>query len=493
MSGFLCRIVTLISQFAIKTVFISKLGADLLGINGLFTNILLVLSLADLGLNTVMSYSYYKPIANKDEDKLSALTNYYKKVYNYIALIVAVIGIAFLPFLKFIVHTETAVEHLNVIYLLYIFDTVVSYLFVYKTTILTADQRATVSNIYGTVVQIIKATVQIFILFFWGNFILYLVSGSAISLLNNLFQARKVEHYYPYVNNRSCKLNLDEKREITQNIKSGVIYKISGVLLNGTDNILISAIVGTIWVGLLSNYLTIITALKSLLVMIFGSLTASIGNMVQVEDKEKKEAIFNTMLFISQWISSILVVGLYIMIDDVIFTWIGKDFLLSRNIVIVNIIMAYCSCVLQPVYSFREAMGLYRKTKYVMFMTAILNIVISILLGVYMGVFGILLASLIAMFLTYIWYEPIILYRECFQKSSKPYWISNIKNIIITLAIAFLANACLKNYICHNWFDIILKSIIVFFLANVLYFLFHIKSPYYQSILNRVKYLWRKI
>ena len=486
-SGMMAKVLLIVLEFVSRAVFIKYLGEELLGINGVFANIIQILSLAELGMNNVVNFSFYKPIAEKDTQKVTRLIKFYKKIYNFIAISVLVIGLLVVPFLDYIVNTTIKVDNLSVIYLVFLADTVFSYLFVYKATLLRADQKGYILTKYEMISNVVRVFLQIAAMYLFGNIIIYLLIKVIVSVVTNGISAIKAEKEYPYIKNDEGELDKKEKTEIFNTIKSGFIYKIAGILLNSTDNVLISMILGTIWVGYLANYNTIITGLSSFYAVIFTSLTASIGNLVVLEAKEKKLEIFEIMLVVSSWLAIVFSVCLFVLSGEFVTLWIGEKFILDDGVVLAKVLMLYLSCSLQPLFCYREALGLYRKTKYVMLAAAVINIVLSIVMGYMFGLAGILFASIIAMLLTYLWYEPVILYKECFEIGSKVYFVQRIGEVISMLFALVVLNYVNTFIPATTWITWFIKAVVLFVIINIYCWLLFRKSNGYTYILNKIK------
>lgn len=484
--GFLNQVTTLVLSFISRTIFIKILGVELLGVNGLFTDVLSLLSMADLGFNTAMVYSFYKPIAYKDTKKISALINFYKKIYNVIAIAITVIGIAILPFLNFIVNTEKEIPLLKVYYLFGLASVVISYLFVYKTSIINADQKNYIVTRIAIVVNFIKTSIQIISLIIFKNYIIYLVVNLICNFLNNYIASKKAVELYPYINENN-KLNSEDKNGIFNNIKSIFVYKVSSLLLTATDNALISIIVGTIVVGYYSNYLMITNKVIAIIQIIFAALTASIGNLIIKEKSEKRYEIFKAAQSISFIICGIIVTSFTLLINDFIGIWLGKEFVFNYVVVLAISFNMYLSCVLQPLWTYREATGLYIRTKYVMLIAAIVNLILSIILGKLFGVGGILLASAIARLSTYFWYEPLLLFKEYFEKPVKEYYIPIYINIFIMAIVILVFNQVFSNFIVTSWSVLILKTTFCGFATSVLFLLIYSKSEGFKIILDKIE------
>jgi O-antigen/teichoic acid export membrane protein len=484
--GFSYQFVTLIFGFISRTVFINTLGVDLLGVNGLFMDVLILLSIADLGLNTAMVYSLYKPIAEQDTVKVSALIHFYKKIYKIIAIAVTVIGICILPFLDFIVNTDQEIPLLKVYYLFSLASVVISYLFVYKTSIIIADQKNYLVTRISLVTSFISTIIQIISLIIFKNYIVYLIINLIFNFLNNYIASRKATQLYPYLQQKQ-ELEEQDKKDIFTNIKSIFLYKVSGLLLNATDNILISILIGTTVVGYYSNYLMVTNRIVAIIQIFFGALTASIGNIIVKETSEKRYEVFNATQSVSFIICGIIVTSFSVLINDLIQVWIGKEFMFDNKFVLVISLNMYLACVLQPLWTYREATGLYVKTKYVMLVAAVVNLILSVILGQVLGVSGILLASAISRLTTYFWYEPLLLFKNYFSKPVWRYFISIIINVVITGGAIVSFNKVLAGIVVTSWALLIVKGVICGIGTSVIFLLLYSRTEGFKIIIKKFK------
>ncbi len=488
-TGFLNQLISLVFSFASRTVFIYYLGIEYLGINGLFANILQVLSMADLGFNTAMVYSMYKPLKDDDHEMLAALMSYYKKIYNIIACVVFGIGILIIPVLPYIVVTDKEIPNLTIYYVLYLMNTVVSYLCIYKTSITSADQKSYLLNNYDSLFIIIRNVLQILALVIFKNFLVYLTIQIVISFVSNLYKAKKSEKLYPYINNK-IELDNSVKKDIFNNVKSMFLYKIGGVLLNNTSNIMISIMVGTIYVGYYSNYLLVINAVMTFTNLVFNSMTASIGNINVSADLDKRLEIFNRVNFVAIWIFSFCGICFYILFQDFITLWLGAEFLLDKKTLIAIVLNFVIPGTIRTVSLYRDTNGMFHKTKYIFFVTAIINLILSLILGKFFGLLGILISSVIARLLTNVWFEPFVLFKDFFNLNPwKHYFIKQIKYWVVFIVLmlgvelicSFLGNTTIISFL--------LKIIICIIVPNtVMMIVYHKKDEfvYLKSIVNKV-------
>lgn len=480
------KIIIMILEFVSRAVFIEYLGSELLGVNGVFINIIQCLSLAELGMNNVVMYSYYEPLAKKDKKRLASLNQFYKKIYNIIAIMIGIIGAFLIPFIKIIINTDKEIPHLIIIYFLYLTDTIVSYLFIYKSIILSADQKSYIFFKYEIIINTIRILLQIISLLLFKNYFIYLFIKIIFSIFINIIKAKKTDKLYPYINLPEL-LNSKDKNQIIKTIKAGFIYKISAILLNSTDNILISVICGTVWVGLLSNYITITTAVSSFVVIIFGNLTASIGNLINETSTEKKQEVFEILELAAGWLGIVCFCSTTLLCSEFINLWIGKEYILDKYTVLMKMLMLFFSCTMQPIFSYREALGLYRKTKYIMLLAAVINILLSIIMGIIWGVAGILAASLISVIITYFWYEPIILYKECFNGNFLIYFLKYIRNVCICICCYSILRYIFNKIYAATWLIWVLKSILLLGICNLLCLAFFYKTQEFKKLIYYIK------
>lgn len=485
-TGLSFQIITIILGFVNRSVFLYCLSVDYLGIQGLFSDILSMLSLADLGFSTVMIYSLYEPLAKNDQKKIAALIGFYKKVYLAIAIFFAVVGAALIPFLKYIINLENEIPHLQVYYVLYLANMISSYLVVYKTNILEADQKGYIIQKYSIIFSIAQSVSMMIFLLLTKNYIVYLVVQVAFTYTKNLFTSFKAEKTYPFIRQKEV-LKKAEKIVVVKNVGSAFLYRVSGVLINATDNTLISVLVNTSMVGYYSNYSLIVTRLTALINSVFYSITASLGNLVATEGEEKRFRLFKTLQTMSAILSAFCTVCLMYLIQDFILIWLGKEYQLDKFILCAIIVNFFLSISLLPIWIYRDATGLYRKTRYIMLICAFLNILYSVILGKICGLAGILIATSLSRISTYFWYEPRLLFKQYFGKSCKIYFKLLLKNILITAFLILTVNFTSNRIYVDGVLTFIVKLILTVLISVIVLLLFYHKDEGAKVIINKIK------
>lgn len=485
-----------IMTFVVRTVFIHKLGQEYLGLDGLFINILNMISLTELGIGTSINYILYKPLAKKDYKKVSMIMSFYKKAYFLIGVIVSVIGFIIMAFIPKIVG-NTSIHHLYFIFFLYLLNTVFIYFISYKDTLILADQKNYKLTMINFAINLFMSGFQILILYMTKNFIFYVLIQTIFTLIQRILINRYVTKTYQEVDFSSKdKLPKKEFKKIMTNIKAMFMHKFGFYLVNSTDNIIISSAVGLKAVGLYTNYLSIVNIVTTLLNSLFTAVTSSFGNLIVLEKNETQENVFNIINFGAFILYGYVAVGFAIMLNTFIKLWIGNDYLLANSIVILLCFNFYIMGMIAPIDTVRQASGKYTKDKYVSLIQAFFNIILSIIFVQKMGILGVLLGTTISTLFLPTLIKPYIIYKYVFDKNSKKYYLNYIKDltviILIYLGISKVISLC--NFSITIWsfiFSIFIISILYFFIIFIIYRKNQYFCYYYQLLKKSLKCLKR--
>lgn len=488
-----CQVLYIIVSFVCRTVFTNTLGVEYLGLNGLFSNILTMLSFVELGMGSALVYKMYKPLAMNDEYTLCVYIRFYKKIYTLIAIIVAVIGLSLIPFLRFIVKAPNIEINITVLYMLFLLDTVISYLYVYKKSILIADQKNYVVAIYTQVFNVIMNVGQIIILLITHNFIFYLVFKILCDWLNNYFCSRHAEREYPYINNQvKDSIPDSDKKELKESIKGLFFGKIASVAFDGTDNIFISAFVGVSSVGIVSNYSLILTTINSLLNQVFYSLTSSIGNLGATSVREDVRNVLRRIYFINTLLYGYLFVGMVLVLRMfVVDIWVGPEYSLTITTVTLLVLELCLRGMHYPVYMTRTAMGLFHQMKYIPPICAVLNIALDLILGINFGITGIIIATVVSRCFTR-FADITVLYKEYLGCKRSAYYRHHLKFLILILFCSIVSYLCIAPIRIEVLvIEFIVKVIIITVIYwGIMVLVFHNSSEYkyyYELICSKFR------
>lgn len=479
------KIVTLVLVLVSRKIFIKYIGVEYLGINSLFANVLTLLSLADLGIGTAMNVSLYKPIAEKDYKTLSAIIGYFKKIYWVIAAVITVVGLGLIPFLKYIVNMDQDIPHLYLYYIIMVCRNAFSYLLAYKTSIINADQKSSTNDNIVIWLTFAKTVLEVIVIIAFKNFLAYLLIDVLFVVSRNLIVTCVANKEYPFLKEKA-ELDGEVKKRIRSNVFSLSIYKISYVALNGTDNILMSVMVGTVFVGMYANYYSVASNIEAMLGLVFMALTPSIGNLVATSKSKDIYRVFNLTQITSFWISGVVCAGLMFLTQDFITMWLGENMLLDKYTVAAIALYQYYAICMRPIWIFREGTGMYRQIRYIMLATAGLNIVLSIVLGKYLGLSGILFATTIANMLTCFLYEPRILFKSFLDTSPIIYYRDYFINALLTLFGMALCYFALRRLTEVSPIMFVVKGVICVSIMSAVYFIRYFKTPEFKELAQRV-------
>jgi len=412
----------IVAGYISRVIFTRTLSASYAGVNGLFADILGVLSLSELGIASAMSYALYRPIAQNDIPGLQAVMKLYKRLYMYVAAFVGTVGLVMLPFLDYFAGDLSAIKHLELIYLLYLGNSVTSYLLMYRSTLITAHQRGYIVSLYCTAFSLTQIILQIILLMTTQSYIAYLLTAIIGSLLCNLCISRRAGRMYPYLREKNNhELPEAEKQEIRRNIWALAMHRLGAVIINNTDNLLISRFAGIASVGIYSNYYLVIYSIQQVLAKLFQGMAASIGNLGASEDRDAIEPVFYNAFFIGQWVYSLTAICLYELLPPFIELSFGPAYLLDSRTVLILCILVFLQGMRKAVATFWYALGMFWLDRYKALAEAALNLIFSIILVIRYGIAGVFMGTILSMLLVPVWVDPYMFFRHCLKKSLAPY------------------------------------------------------------------------
>lgn len=480
-------VLTLVS-FVCRTVFIYILGAEYLGISGLFTNVLGLLSFSELGIGTAINFSLYKPIADNDREKIKSLMQLYKKAYQGISIIVAVFGLILLPFLQYLVNSDIPLHNIRLFYLIFLFNTVSSYFVSYKTSFVSAIQKDYVVTNLNTIGQITIYIIQIIGMIVFPFYIVYLLIQAIVGVIQKVLTVVYINKKYPILTEKNINpLDKNTKKDIFKNVKALIIHKVGDVAVHQTDNIIISVFLNTLTVGLMSNYTTLNTMIEKFTNSIFNGFTASIGNLIAKETKDKQEEIFDVYDFLGFWIYGFVFIAFVTLSQPFITLWIGKKMLIDNITIWLYFFTIYLAGQSLTVYNFKSAAGKFNEDKWVAFVQAIVNLVVSIVAVKIIGLPGVYIGTLVQRLIVNI-VRPRIVYKYVLERKSSKYFLRFIFRTILMFLIAillyFINRFCFDNVTVLTF---ILLTIITCIVPNIIFIVIFRKTKEFKFLLKKIK------
>lgn len=444
--GSVCNFASIVMGFVYQTVFLHLLSVNYLGISGLFTNILRLLSLAELGISSSITYRFYKPIAENDVEKVGQLVNYNRQVYRVIALVVFSLGMLLLPFLKYFIKDTADVPadvNLQFVYLLHVVQTVSTYTYAYRRTILYADQKKYITTFITAALQLLRYVVQIVVLVLTRNYTLMMMASILTTVVGNVAASWFFTRGYREVFRVKSRLSPRERKTIWGDTGAIMLHRIGATVINSTDNIVLTRFVGLTAGGLYSNYAQITRSLSvTIQHLMGGGYNSSYGNALTVLSPEENFRIFSRLQFMTLSIVGFSTSCLYLLVDPFVTLWIGKALLLDHLAVVALSMQFYLECCRFVVKAYNDANGNFVYDKLRPLISSVINLGVSIILAIRLGVAGVFFGTVISNLCTFFWREPLLLFRHAFKRSMAPYWkqygTHTAYTFFFTLAVSYL-------------------------------------------------------
>lgn len=440
--GLFVKLFNILANFAVRTVFIKYLGVEYTGVSSVFTDVLTVLSFAELGIGSAITFALYKPIENKDDRQIARIMHFYRNAYYLIALVVFSLGIILIPFLGIIItNVPNIKDDITVIYILYIINTASSYLLIYKSTLLTANQQNFKISIVNIVTTIIRTALQLYFIIKTHEFLPYLIIQIVCTIGQNAFISRVADRQYRSIKKyKNEKLSKKEKQSIFKDIKALSLYKISGTVLNGTDSLIVSSMLGSGVVGYVSNYTMIITELYSISLQFLNSVTASIGNLVASKDSRRQYEVFCVMNFFCEFFYCVCSVCLCCLLSEFVGSvWLGKEYIIDNISIGLLCFDFFLKGNATVINTYRNANGLFVQGQYRPVIMAVINIISSIVAVKIIGLPGVYFGTVFSRIITQVWYDPMILYKHAFNRKTLSYFLEYFGWIIVMFSSCFLS------------------------------------------------------
>lgn len=488
------RVLTLLLSFASRTVFIYTLGAEYLGLNGLFSNILSFLALSELGIGAAISFLLFKPLAIDDIERIKTIMAFYKKCYFVIGTVITLLGVALMPFLKYLVKLDQPIpENLYFVFFLFVLQSSVSYFFVaYKQTLIDANQKKYKLTKYEIIFAILYCIVDIVVLLIFRDFIIYLIAKLLLIIVKNLVFANRIDSLYPYLKEPvTTKLTKEEVKKIFRDVYSVAVFRLGSVLFNSVTNIVTSAVVGTVVVGYYSNYTMIVLQVEGVYLMIVSALSASVGNVIATEPKEKQYEIYKKINLINFFIYGIASVCLFQLLNSIVNIWlgnVGEEYMLSQTMVALIVANMYANCSCQVLDRFRTASGHFKIGRDLQVIGGVINVILSVLFAMYWGFEGALIAPFLCkMFITV---TPFVVRvgKAVFMKSYKSMLFEYISQLLLICAICAVSWYICKSIHLGSIADLILEILITITISVFFLTFTYNKTSAYKDLLLMFKY-----
>ena len=422
---------------AAQKIFIMILGLEYSGLNGLFSNVITMLSIADLGIGEAVVFHMYRPLEENDRDTVCALMDFYKKAFRVVALVIAAVGVCLIPVLPYIAKTENTAIHLTPVYLIFLLDVVFSYLLSYKRSMLYADQKNYIVNIVHMAYLLLMNTGQLLMVLFTHNYYLYLLVKLFFRILENVVIIRIVDKSYPYLSEGASKpLSAEIRADIKKKVGALFFHKVGTFCVNGTDNILISTFLGLTVTGLYNNYFLVIDAVTKLFGPAISALTPSVGHLLVEAGSDRLFGVFRKIRFMNFWIACFAATSLLVMVQPFVSLWFGPQYLLEVPVIMLLAFQLFQTLMRGSYNAFQDAAGIFYENRFVPLAESALNLISSLILLHVFGLAGVFMGTIISGTALWCFSYPRFVYRKLFERSYGEYASETASYILLFVAVA---------------------------------------------------------
>ncbi len=441
-------LLTFFFSFYTRRLFVDALGVEYLGVAGLMGNVLGMLAIAELGIGSSIVFSLYKPLAENNQAKVHLLIDLYRKLYRYIALFVLTVGLALMPFLTVIAPDLEHISHYNIIYLIFLANSVIPYFFAYNSTLYTATQQDYILQNIRTLFYVLTMGATIVVLLWFPNYILLTACTMALGIFSQIIIYHMAHHKWPWLKyEASGKLDKEDIQTIKKNVRAMVFHKIGDYSINGTSNLIIANAVNLVAVGLLANYTVITSMLKSIVQEFFHAMIAGTGELIATAPKERVCAIFQEMNFLAFWFFGLAMTGTYFCCDQIINLWLGNGLNLPRLAVLFISIDIFVMGMRVPPHIIKSGAGMFANDQFAPLFQAAINLSVGFFLAMRWGVAGVTFAILFSGLCVPSWFRPYVIYRDYFKVSFFTYILNYLLYSAILLGIFLLLTFIFSLYL----------------------------------------------
>lgn len=489
-AGLINKTVVLLIQFAVRTLLIKKLGADYLGLNSVFSSILQVLNMAELGFSSAVVFSLYKPISENNEKMICALMQFYRNVYKIVGLVILVVGAIITPLLPLLINDDCPSDiNIYILYWIFLSNTVFSYLaYAYKNVLLTSTQRQDIISNVSSVLDVSKGIIQIIAIIIFENYYAYIIWNIVFTVLNNIIISHITTKIYPlYI----CKGKIPDKdrKNIIIQIKGLAIGQVSKIARNSLDNIILAAFCGLIEVAIYSNYYYIMFAIINFLAVITQSISAGVGNSIATESKEKNYNDFLKINFYFSWISGWCAISLFCLYQPFMVFWVGSDLIVSNYVMTLFCVYFYIMQMGQIRSTYANAAGIWWEFRWLEIAEIFGNLILNIGLGYFWGMAGILWATIITVFIFSIVATTIITFKCYFNRSTRGYFFRSMYYFIVTVFAGVIAYKFCLIIRVNGIIELLYKSLIVLLVPNIVYFVTFICNQEHKEYIVKLRWI----
>lgn len=469
--GIVNKFVVMLGPFAVRTAIIWAIGIEYAGLNGLFSSILTVLNMSEMGVGVAIVYNMYRPIAENNNSEVCALLNLYKKIYKVIGTVIFAAGIALTPFIPKMISGDIPKDiNIYLLYLIFLANTVISYLmYSYRVCLLTANQRNDVESKISTTLYIVTYVIQICALIYLKNYYVYVLVLVLYTVLYNFCIYIYTKRKFPQFVSRG-KVSEDVLAGLKHQVGGLVVVKVATATRNSFDSIVISATLGLTSVAIYNNYYYIMNAVASFVAVLCTSLSGGIGNSLICDSSEKIHDDFVRINCAYMWIGGLCTTYLTVLYQPFMKIWVGETLTVPNYTMILFAVYFILTRMTNIAGQYLDAAGLFSERKWFAILEAIANLTLNIILGKIWGMPGIIIATMLTIYFINFYSVTYIVYRKIFARPWKKFCFFQTAYVFLIVVLAICIHELCEIIMIQFSIESLLAQLILnFFMTTVLY------------------------
>lgn len=482
---------SLLVPFVFRTIMIRTIGVQYLGLNSLFSSVLQVLNLAELGVGSAMVFSMYKPIAEDDTDHICALMRLYRLYYRVIGLVILCIGLLCLPFIPKLIHGQIPPDmNVHILYLLNLSVTVLSYwLFAYRSCVINAYQRRDIISKIHIAAGTFKYALQLIALICLRNYYYYVVARILTQIFSNIIVLYITRRFYPQYQPIG-KLTKDEIHRINRRVRDLFTSKVGGVIIHSADTIVISSFLGLEILAIYQNYYYVISAIMAFVTIFNTSVLAGVGNSLVINSEEENYKEFRVFSFMQYWIIGFCFCCFISLFQPFMTIWMGAHMLLDFPIIVLMSFVFIGDKLVQMMSVYKDAGGIWHEDRYRPILSGVCNLVVNIIMVQIWGIYGVVISTILSVFCISLPWITNNIFKYLFANQNKIEYIKYSCKWFCLIVFSGVVCYCTCKYIIGStMLQLMVRMIICIIIPNLLFFFAFNKT----SEFDKVKALIKKV
>lgn len=455
----------LILSFFTRKIFLDCLGTEFMGLTGTLQNLLGFLNLAELGIGGAIGFLLYKPLFDRNQQKINEIISVMGYLYRWIGIIILGGGVIMSCFLP-LIFPDTGFNLALIYFAFYSFlaSSLIGYFINYRQNLLGADQKNYVVAAYFQTGNIVKTIIQMALAYYTGSYYLWVAIELAFGIIYSVILNWKINKTYPWLaaDVRLGKRMFKKYPEVMKKSVQVFFQRVGVIGITQSTNFLIYGFVNLSMVALYGNYMLLMEKTAGLIRNFTSSLTASVGNLIAEGHIDKTRKIYFELFGLYVFVGGAVAFPLMCYTGNFIQFWLGGKYIIQNWIMMPAFVLIYLEFISSSSTQFIFGFGKFGDF-WATILECVLYLCISVAFGAKYGLFGVLLGRTLSSFIINLGWKPYYLFSRGLKLKLKRYWFNLLPMVLIQFLIGYLLyinRDCLTGSI-HSFIELIINGIVI--------------------------------